>query len=54
MLKFVVVTVENRETGIVGVHYVEVRPSLLHPEAWASRQEEERGYRVLGARVWNR
>ena len=51
--KWVEVLVEHPHTGIVGVHYVEVSPTLLRPEAWAANQEREKGFRVLGTRIWN-
>lgn len=38
--------------GIEATHYVEVEASLVHKEAWASRQEREAGFEVLWARPW--
>ncbi len=50
--KWVAVEVECSRTGIKGIHYVEVSPSLTHPVEWAKRQERELGYLVLSAWVW--
>jgi hypothetical protein len=50
--KFVAVTVKHPETGITGVHYVEVQANLVYPEKWAASQERERGFEVIDTQVW--
>ena len=56
--RWVELTVEHVESGITGVHYVEVSSTLVRPEAWAKNREQERldglkpgTYRVLGGHL---
>lgn len=49
---WIAVTVEDRATGIRGVHYVEVEKSLVHPELYGAQQEYDKGYKIISVRKW--
>ncbi len=52
MFTTVAVTVRDRRTLLIGIHYVEVPANLTRPEAKAAELEREAGFDVLGARRW--
>jgi len=49
---WIAVTVEDKATGIRGVHYVEVDKNWVHPELQAAQQEYDKGYKIISARKW--